>query len=178
MSLQTEIGFVPPTANVLQRALQRVAAIPSWSPVLSRLVTPLDRVLDRVSGGKLTASAGLVAFPTILLSTTGALSGELRTTPLVAVPVRDDLALIGSNGGSGRIPSWVFNLRANPEARIGYAGRTVAVVATEAGRDEYEEAFVAATRIYAGFAGYRERADYTIPVFMLRAKEGQPGDGE
>jgi deazaflavin-dependent oxidoreductase (nitroreductase family) len=180
MGLQQEIGFVPRRANAVQRALQQVAAVPSLSPVLKPAVTALDKMLHRVTGGKVSATAGLVAFPTIIVTTTGARSGEPRTAPLAAIPVHDDLALIGSNGGSGKMPNWVFNLRAHPEASISYSGRVVNVIAAEAAADQYEEAFAAAARIYAGFTGYRERADSTIPVFMLcaAAKEGQQGGSE
>lgn len=170
MGLQAEIGFVPRRANTMQRGLQRVAAVPSWSPVLTRLVTPIDRVLHGITGGKVSATAKLVAFPTVVLTTIGARSSGPRTTPLAAIPVNDDLAVIGSNGGSGEIPGWVFNLDACPEASISFEGHEVAVIARRADADEYEKAFAAAERIYAAFAGYRLRANYTIPVFMLSSK--------
>lgn len=172
MGLRTDIGLIPRRANAVQRGLQKVAAIPSLSPLLARLVTPIDRFLHRLSGGKASATAGLIAFPTVVLTTTGARSGALRTAPLAAIPVGDDLALIGSNAGSGKIPGWVFNLRANPQAIVTYNGRVVAVTAREANGDEYEEAFAAAIRMYSGFAGYRERVDYAIPVFMLSNAAG------
>jgi deazaflavin-dependent oxidoreductase (nitroreductase family) len=91
---------------------------------------------------------------------------------LAAIPVGDDLALIGSNAGSGKIPGWAFNLRAHPQAALTHNGRVVAVTAREANADEYETAFAAAIRLYSGYAGYRERADHTIPVFMLSNAAG------
>jgi deazaflavin-dependent oxidoreductase (nitroreductase family) len=116
-------------------------------------------------------SAGLVAFPMIVLGTTGARTGKKRKTPLAAIPVGDDLGLIASNAGSGTIPGWAHNLQANPEATVTYGRRLAAVVARTVHGDEYDQVFAAAERVYTGFAGYRERVDYTIPVFMLTAIE-------
>lgn len=170
MGLQQEIGYVVKRANTVQRALQRFAAIPALSPTLSRMVTPVDRVVHRASGGRSSAMGVLVAFPAILLATVGARTGETRTTPLAAIPSGDDLAVIASNAGSGKLPGWAHNLRANPAATMTYEDQVVAVVAGEAEGSEYDSVFAAATRIYPGYAGYRERADYEIPVFVLTSR--------
>ena len=170
MGLQADIGYQVPTANPVQRVLQGMAANPSLSPIMTRLVTPLDRMLQGASKGKASVTAGLIATPTFLLSTTGAKTGEIRTTPLSAIPLGDGLALIGSNGGSGKVPGWAYNLRANPAASLSYNGRTVEVIARKANESEYEDVFDAAVRIYPGYAGYRRRASHHIPVFVLESK--------
>jgi deazaflavin-dependent oxidoreductase (nitroreductase family) len=139
---------------------------------LTRLVTPADRILHGASKGKASITGGLIAMPTFVLSTMGAKTGQVRTTPLSAIPLGDGLALIGSNAGSGKLPGWVHNLRANPAATVSYQGQTVAVLAREATEDEYEDVFDAAVRIYPGYAGYRQRATHHIPVFVLEAKDG------
>ncbi|MDJ0925963.1 MAG: nitroreductase/quinone reductase family protein [Acidimicrobiia bacterium] len=169
MGLQEELGYRSPRVNNVQRALHDVVAIPWLSPVLSKLFTPVDRAFHRMTGGRASVSGALVGFPVVVLTTTGAKSGQLRTTPLSAVPLGDDLALIGSNAGSGKIPGWAHNLRANPTGTVAYEGREAAVKAREADPDEYEAAFDSAVRVYPGYAGYRERADYVIPVFVLEA---------
>ena len=171
MGLQAAIGYRVPQANRVQRALQSVAANPSLSPLLTRLVTPLDRTLHRASKGKFSVTGGLIASPTLLLSTTGARSGQTRTAPLSAIPFGDELALIGSNAGSGKIPGWAHNLRANPAASVSYNGRTAKVTAREADGTEYEDAFDTAVRLYPGYGGYRQRAAHHIPVFILEARE-------
>jgi deazaflavin-dependent oxidoreductase (nitroreductase family) len=109
----------------------------------------------------------------LLLATVGAKTGAIRTTPLAAIPRDDDLAVIGSGSGSRKIPGWVHNLRANPEATVSYQDRVVPVVGREVDQTEHDEIFAAATRIYPGFAGYRQRADYLIPVFVLTASHEQ-----
>lgn len=171
MGLQAQIGYNVPRVNKVQGALQRIAANPSLSPVLSRLVTPLDRVVHSASKGKASLTGSLIASPIIVLSTTGAKTGQVRTTPLSAIPLGDDLALIGSNAGSGKVPGWAYNLRANPVASVSYNGRTAEVAAREADAAEYEAVFDAGVRIYPGYGGYRQRADHQIPVFVLEARE-------
>lgn len=171
MGLQAKLGYSVPRANRVQRTLQSlVAAVPSLSPFLTRLVTPLDRMMHGASKGRASITGGLVAFPTILLATTGARSRQIRTTPLSAIPLGDGLALIGSNGGFGKVPGWAYNLRANPAASVAYNGRKVEVTAREADESEYDAVFDAAVRIYPGHAGYRQRATHHIPVFVLEAK--------
>lgn len=174
MGLQQDIGYVARRPNAVQRALQRFVAIPALSPILSRLVTPVDRALHRMTSGRASVTSGVIAFPTIFLATTGARTGETRTTPLAAIPCGDDLAVIASNAGSGKVPGWAYNLRANPTATVSYEDRVVDVVARETGGGEYDEVFAAANRIYPGYAGYRERADYVIPVFVLRSAGVSP----
>ena len=97
----------------------------------------------------------------------GARSGQVRKTPLVAIPIGDDLAIIGSNAGSGTIPGWAHNLRANAAATVTMGDCTVPVFAREANPEEYDHAFATAAEIYPGFAGYRERVRLAIPVFVL-----------
>ena len=168
MGLQEDIGFVARRPNAARRAVQRIAAIPALSPTLAKLATPLDRMVHRMTSGRASVT-GSLAFPTLLLATVGAKTGAVRTTPLAAIPHVDDLAVIGSNAGSGKIPGWVHNLRANPAATVSYEDRIVDVTAREVDADEHDEIFASAVRIYPGFAGYRERVDYLIPVFMLTA---------
>ena len=38
--------------------------------------------------------------------------------PLLAVPIDDNLAIIGSDYGQQTTPGWVYNLEANPAATI------------------------------------------------------------
>jgi len=171
MGLQQDIGYVARRPNAVQRALQRFVAIRALSPILSRLVTPVDRALHRMTSGRASVTSGAIAFPTILLATTGAKTGETRSTPLAAIPCGDDLAVIASNAGSGKVPGWAYNLRANPTATVSYEEQLAPVAVREADDAEYDEIFMAANRIYPGYAGYRERANYRIPVFVLSSTE-------
>lgn len=169
MGLQTDIAYTPPQPNAVQRLLLRLASFSFLSGFLGRVLPWLDNTAHRLSKGRTTVAASLGALPVLLLTTTGARSGQSRTSPLIGVPLEDDLALIGTRFGSGKAPGWAHNLRKHPEALIEYTGRTHDVVAREVSGAEHEEAFAAAISIYPGYAGYRARATNDIPVFVLVA---------
>jgi hypothetical protein len=60
----------------------------------------------------------------LLLTTTGAKSGQPRLTPLAYFTIDGKMIIIGSKAGADTNPGWVHNLRANPRAyiEVGRAG--------------------------------------------------------
>src|SRR2546426_1176538 len=54
----------------------------------------------------------------LLLTTTGSRSGAQRTTVIGYRPYGENLAVIASNNGAAKSPSWFFNLLANPVATV------------------------------------------------------------
>ena len=83
---------------------------------LLRAITVAHVVVYRLSGGRLGVRFHGMAF--LLLRTTGARSGRLRTTPLLYITDGDALVIVASNGGRARHPGWLFNLRQTPEAEL------------------------------------------------------------
>lgn len=78
----------------------------------------------RASQGKL--SGRLANSQLLLLTTTGSRSGEQRTTVVGYRPYGHDVAVIASNNGADKAPSWFFNLLKNPIATV------------ELGRDRFQ----------------------------------------
>lgn len=163
------LGLAPTPANAAQRAIQKVSGSKPGSWLFQRTLYPLDKKLYSASKGKVTLPGLLAGLPVIMLSTVGAKTGQKRTMPLVGLPMESgSVAVIGSNYGQERTPGWIFNLRAQPEATVGYQGTEVDVVARLASDEEADEAFAAAAPIYGGFASYRERASHRkIEVYLL-----------
>jgi deazaflavin-dependent oxidoreductase (nitroreductase family) len=56
--------------------------------------------------------------PLLLLTTTGAKSGEPRTTPLVYTRDGDRFVIVASNGGTASHPSWFLYVVAHPEVTV------------------------------------------------------------
>src|SRR5215469_6544156 len=56
--------------------------------------------------------------PLLLLTTTGARSGQPRTTPMMYIPDGDRLLVIASNIGAPRHPDWYHNLIAHSEVTV------------------------------------------------------------
>jgi deazaflavin-dependent oxidoreductase (nitroreductase family) len=133
-------------------------------------VTRFDRVLHpilyRWSGGR--GILGRVfGCETILLSTRGRRSGRTRTVALFAFPIETGWAVVGSRGGSGRIPAWCRNLEAEPAALVEVRDHAVPVVARAADGDEYERLFELAAVSYPGYRTYRAAAGHRIPIVAL-----------
>jgi deazaflavin-dependent oxidoreductase (nitroreductase family) len=145
-----------------------IDALVSLAPVaavLRHLMHHVDRPLMRLTAGRFNLTMGL---PSILLTTTGAKSGQPRSSPLLYVRLGDDIAIIGSRFGGNQHPGWVFNLRANPHAAITREGQRYAVTARAADPGERDRIWAAADKIYLGFAKYRDRVTAReIPMFVL-----------
>jgi deazaflavin-dependent oxidoreductase (nitroreductase family) len=107
----------------------------------------------------------------VLLTTTGARSGQTRVHPLVALRQGDDLYVVASKGGSPNNPAWYHNLVANPDVQVEYGDEkfdAVAVVVTGSERDRLYAEQVARM---PGFADYEKSAgDRVIPIVELRRK--------
>ena len=78
----------------------------------------------------------LSGLPVVMLTTTGARTGQQRTLPVIAVPDGDNLVVIASNWGQRRHPAWYHNLRAHPEATVTVGGVSRRVRAHEAVGEE------------------------------------------
>jgi deazaflavin-dependent oxidoreductase (nitroreductase family) len=151
----------------LQKLIQKLAASRGGSWVLLRVLPPIDRVLFRWSGDKHTLVGFIAGLPTLLLISTGAKSGETRTTPLVGIPRKDGYILIGSNFGQKHHPAWVYNLRAHPEAGLSLDGKTRNYIAREVRGEERAACWQEAVSFYAGYEAYKVRAGREIAVFVL-----------
>src|SRR6266550_7598249 len=88
----------------------------------------------------------------LLLTTTGARTGEPRTTPMMYVPDGDRLLVIASNAGAPRHPDWYRNLVANPTVTVEVDGETYPATATPLRGREYEETFDRIKQRYPFFA--------------------------
>lgn len=162
----------PPEPRWWQRLLQRVAATRPGTWLFARTAHHVDRVLMRLSQGRLSTSNVLAGLPTVRLTTTGAKTGKNRTVPVMGIPDGDEWILVASGWGSESHPAWYHNLRATPEVRLDYRGETRRYVAREATGEEREHYWERATDLYVGFEPYQERAgDREIPIIVLRPAE-------
>lgn len=110
------------------------------------------------------ASVGL---PVMLLTTTGARSGQVHQTPLLAIIDGEQVILVASNWGRSHHPAWYYNLRAHPPATLSsrnYAQTHTAREATEPARDKY---WPMADLLYPGYAVDRGRVRRKIPMLIM-----------
>ena len=109
----------------------------------------------------------------LLLTTTGAKSGEPRVAPLVVFRIDGRLLIVAGYGGADVNPAWVHNLRANPRAHVEVATESFDVVAHELDSSERKAIIpkINATVPAFAFANYESKTTRTIPIFELQADE-------
>lgn len=120
----------------------------------------------RTNGGKVGgqfADADL-----LLLTTTGAKSGQPRIAPLAYFRIDGRLIVIGSFAGAPVDPAWVHNLRARHRAHVEVGTDAFDVTAHELDRAERDAIFSQITAAAPGFADYQAKTDRIIPLFELR----------
>lgn len=105
--------------------------------------------------------------PVLLITTTGRVTGRMRTQPICYLRDRDRLIVCGSNGGSPHAPAWPGNLRADPSARVELGAEARDVVATEALGDEYSYRWQQLVEAYPAFGKYARKTARRIPVWVL-----------
>ena len=105
--------------------------------------------------------------PVLLLTTTGAKTGEPRLVPLVFSRDGDRCVIMASKGGAPVNPAWFANIVANPVVTVETGGETFqarAVVTDGAERTRLWAAHVAQNPT---FAEYEQRTTRLIPAIVL-----------
>jgi deazaflavin-dependent oxidoreductase (nitroreductase family) len=103
----------------------------------------------------------------LLLTTTGAKSGQSRLSPLAYFTVDDKMLIVGSYAGIDFDPAWVHNLRANPRARIEVGATAYDVVARELPPAERDELYPKIVERSPVFGEYQLRTSRVIPLIEL-----------
>ena len=148
------------------RVTQWMAASRGFRAVGPKVVPPLDRFLSRVTGGRVVLSGAMV--PSLVLETTGAKTGQRRTTPLACLPEDDgSFLVVGSNFGRERHPAWTANLIANPGATVTFRGRTTSVRATLLDAGEKATVWPRLTAVWPNYDRYTEVSGRDLRVFRL-----------
>jgi deazaflavin-dependent oxidoreductase (nitroreductase family) len=104
----------------------------------------------------------------LLLTTTGAKSGQQRVSPLAYFNVEGKLIIIGSFAGAPNNPAWVHNLRVNPAAHVEVGTEAFDVTARELPSAERDELFAKVSAAAPGFAEYQSKTSRVIPLFELQ----------
>jgi deazaflavin-dependent oxidoreductase (nitroreductase family) len=105
--------------------------------------------------------------PLMLLTTTGARSGQPRTAPLVYTTDGDDFVVIASKGGAPTNPDWYHNLRANPLVSVELGPDTFQARARVTEGEERERLYDAQAALMPAFADYQRKSTREIPVVVL-----------
>lgn len=110
--------------------------------------------------------------PMIILTTTGAKSGQQRVIPLVYTRDGDRIVVIASKGGMDTNPDWYYNMVANPEVTVEVGTETFQAKATEVTGEERDRLYDAQAELMPNFKEYQEKTTRRIPVFVLERIAG------
>lgn len=105
--------------------------------------------------------------PLLLLTTTGAKSGQKRISPLMYLPDGDRMLIFASKGGAPTNPDWYHNLLAHPQATVEAGTETFNVKATVLTGEERDRLYAEQAKRFTGFADYQEKTTRKIPVVAL-----------
>ena len=105
--------------------------------------------------------------PVLLLTTVGRKTGKIRTTPLLYMKDGDRIAIVASNAGRDREPSWWSNLRADPHAKVQIRGEKKKMIARKANESEQASLWPLLTKMYPSYREYQKKTKREIPVVIL-----------
>jgi deazaflavin-dependent oxidoreductase (nitroreductase family) len=162
------INFGQQRSGLRRRIVGIAAPIIPMSFVPARLLPRLDRGVFRLSRGRTTFSAWVSGLPIVMLTTTGARTGQPHTLPVLGLPDGDRLVVIASNFGRPQHPGWYYNLRARPYAMVTWSGSAVEMRARELTGEERQRYLTRSHQAYPWWEQYHRRAaPRQIPVIML-----------
>ncbi|MBT2497558.1 nitroreductase family deazaflavin-dependent oxidoreductase [Agromyces sp. ISL-38] len=110
--------------------------------------------------------------PVIVLTTVGATSGKLRKTALMRVEHDGEYAVVASQGGAPKHPTWYWNLKKNPHVELQDGAEKHDYVARELEGDERATWWARSLETWPAYADYQTKTDRVIPVFLLTRTDG------
>ena len=124
----------------------------------------------RRTGGTLTAFGDA---PVLLLTTTGARSGQKRVSPMMYLADEESarrVYVFASKAGADTNPAWYHNLVADPEVTVEIGSDTVEATAHVVDEPERTRLFDIQAERYPGFRGYEQKTARVIPVVALELR--------
>lgn len=120
----------------------------------------------RTNGGRVT-SGPFAGRTVLLLTTTGAKSGEPRVVPVVYTRDGDRIVIVASKRGAPTNPSWYVNLVANPVVTVELGAEKFRARAVPAEGAERDRLYAQHAAAYPGFLDYEHMTTRRIPVVLL-----------
>jgi len=114
--------------------------------------------------------------PTLLLTTTGNKSGQLRTTPLIYAPDNQCYVVVASKGGSPAHPAWYLNICKTPEVLIQVKDRVMHATAAAVEGGERDRLWTLVTEHWPNYDLYAARTKRVIPVVRLTPQASRAVD--
>jgi len=104
-----------------------------------------------------------------VLTSVGARSGKIRKTPLMRVERGGTYAVVASQGGAPKNPTWSFNLKRHPRVELQDGPNKQEMVARELSGEERAQWWERAVAAFPDYGSYQEKTDRQIPLFLLES---------
>lgn len=150
--------------NIRTATSEQMAKIVPYLKVFSKV----NEKVYRWSGGRLLGK--LNGHEICVVTMTGAKTGKTRVVPLMYVPYREGVILVGSQGGTPKSPPWVNNVAANPDITVQHRSKVMTLRARRASTQEKEEVWPVCCQHYPDYDLYRRRTERDIPVFICEPR--------
>ena len=119
------------------------------------------------SGGTKGSTVLDTGLPCIIVTHVGNKTGGIRKIPLMRVKVDDSYVLVGSMGGQPKNPSWVYNLRTNPDVEIRDETEVFEMRVREVTDEpERQSLWNASAEAYPPYNEYQAKTTRRIPLFL------------
>jgi deazaflavin-dependent oxidoreductase (nitroreductase family) len=105
--------------------------------------------------------------PLLLLTTTGAKSGKVHTTPVMYLREGDRVFIFASKGGAPTHPDWYHNLVAHPDVTVEIEDKTYRAIAKPVTGEKRDQIYARWEERYPQFREYQEKTSRSIPVIEL-----------
>lgn len=131
-----------------------------------KLISKVHVFVYKASRGMIGKNIGVTV---ILLTTIGRKSGRRRTIPLAAIPDGENFFVVASFGGSPIAPSWLFNVKENPNIEISFGHTRQAKRATiiTSSHPRYTQLWEKALSTYQGFGRYQQATARSIDLVTI-----------
>jgi deazaflavin-dependent oxidoreductase (nitroreductase family) len=103
----------------------------------------------------------------LLLTTTGARTGQRRAVPLTYLPDGDRYIVTAGNAGRDAHPAWYHNLAARPDVTVEVGTEAFEAVATIAASHEREALYARFAAVYPQATDYQDQTIRQIPLIII-----------
>ncbi len=121
--------------------------------------------LYRLTGGRFGGS--MQGLSVLLLTTTGAKTGKVRTVPLGYFEADGPPVIIGSNAGADTHPGWYFNLKRNPRATVEIGDKRLDMSAQIAEQARRDQLWARLVELSPAYGNYAKKTSRVIPLVEL-----------
>ena len=139
---------------------------------LRKFIRPYSKLnvfMYKLTGGRIMGT--LTGREVMLVTMIGAKSRTERTIPLMYVPYKNGVIVVGSQGGAPKSPVWVKSIQKNPDVVVQYKNKKMKLRARQVDDAEKAEVWPTCVSYYKEYDDYQNRTDRNIPVFVCEPYE-------